>query len=115
MKEKIINSVEKLDTEDKNKVLELAKYSQLDKAKVQHRLSHVASLLRDKALESDMLSHEGVADFKEVAINLLTKVLPHWSNERINEEIRYFRGHSRLNYDRIFSELYIINMHYKNN
>lgn len=113
MKEKIINSVEQLNTENKNKVLEMAKYSRIDKPQVQRRLSHTAGLLMDKALQCDMLSREGVADFKEVAINLLTNAFPHWSNDRVNEEIRYFRGHSRLNYDRIFSELYIINLHYK--
>lgn len=115
MKEQIINNVEQLDTESKNKVLEMAKYSQIDKARVQSRLSHTAGILRDKAFECDMQSREGVADFKEVAINLITKMFLYWSNDRINEEIRYFRGHSRLNYDRIFSELYIINKHYKNN
>lgn len=115
MKEQIINNIENLDTENKNKVLEMAKYSQIYKAQVQRRLSHTAGLLVDKALSCDMLSYEGVADFKEVAINLLTRAFPHWSNDRINEEIRYFRGHSRLNYDRIFNELYIINKHYKNN
>lgn len=115
MNEQLMAHIEQLDTENKSKVLEMAKYSQLDKARVQRRLSHTAGILRDKAFECDMLSREGVADFREVAINLLTKVFPHWSNDRVNEEIRYFRGHSRLNYDRTFSELYIINRHYKNN
>ena len=108
MKEQIINNVEKLDTETREKLIEYAKKVTIDNNSIGLRLSHIAELIRNKAFAVDMQSREGVAEFRNFANEVLSTYFVYFTDDRINEEVEFIRRNNRLNREKILRELYQI-------
>ena len=106
----IIESVEKLSTEDRANVINMGKHVYSDS--MRYWLVNISDLLRNEAISSDFSTSEGVAKFNEYCRKVLRVSFPYWTEERINKEINYFNGRSALNYEHIEWELLIINKHY---
>lgn len=108
MNEQIINSVEKLDTETREKLIEYAKNVTIDNNSIGLRLAHIAELIRNKAFALDMQSRAGVAEYKNFANKILSTYFRYWTDERIHEEVEFIRRNNRLNREKILRELYQI-------
>lgn len=108
MNKEIINSVEKLDTETREKLIEYAKNVTINPSSIGLRLAHIAELIRNKAFALDMQSREGVAEYKNFANKVLATYFNYWTDERIHEEVEFIRRNNRLNREKILRELYQI-------
>lgn len=108
MNKEIINSVEKLDTETREKLIEYAKNVTINPNSIGLRLAHIAELIRNKAFALDMQSIEGIAEYKNFANKVLSTYFNYWTNERIHEEVEFIRRNNRLNREKILRELYQI-------
>lgn len=108
MNKEIINSVEKLDTETREKLIEYAKNVTINPNLTGLRLAHIAEIIRNKAFEVDMQSKQGVAEYKNFAHKILSTYFNYWTDERIHEEVEFIRRNNRLNREKILRELYQI-------
>lgn len=112
MKENLIAQIEKLDTETREKVIEMAKNATINPNSIGLRLAHIGELIRNKALSSNMQSREGVVEYKNFANKVLSTYFKYWTEDRISEEVEFIRRNNRLNRDKILRELHQINRHY---
>lgn len=108
----LIEQVESLNFENKRKVLKMAINSQTNKNELSAIYTHCSGRLMQRALNTDMTSIEGRADFTQFATEVLGNTFQHLTSERISEEIKFFRSNSRLNYSKLNAEFYQIYTHY---
>ena len=114
MKENLIAQIEQLDTETREKVIEMARNATINPNSIGLRLAHIAELIRNKALSSNMQSREGLTEFRNFANNVLLTYFSYWTDDRISDEVEFIRRNNRLNRDKILRELHQINRYYKN-
>ena len=100
--------IEQLDTETREKLIEMAKNVTINNNSIGLRLAHIAELIRNKAFAVDMQSREGVAEFRNFANEVLSTYFIYFTEDRINEEVEFIRRNNRLNREKILRELYHI-------
>ena len=108
MNEKLMAQVEQLDTETREKVIEMAKNATINSNSIGLRLAHIAEIIRNKAFAVDMQSREGLEEYRNYANKVLSTYFVYWTEDRIREEIEFIRRNSRLNREKILRELYQI-------
>lgn len=109
----VVSNVKKLSRNDKKAVLAMAlRFKKSPYDTIQNISCTTGSLLMYKALNCNPTIPGNDQIFREYAHDILSKRFPHWSKERIDEEISYFRSKTSMHTARLQWEFKVINKHF---
>ena len=108
--------IDSLSDMDRQKVLRLAyNYNADEIGFIQNMSITTVGALQQMMCNEDYSSILGRRKMLKNATEILAPKFPHWTKERIAEEIQYISNHSTIYYDRLSWELNVIYKHYKEN
>lgn len=108
--------IDSLSIDEKNRVLRLAyNYNANTIEFLQHMSMTLGTEFANLVANSDTNSYLAIKKLKNKAYDMLIKVFPHWTKDRVNEEVNYMLGHSTMYLDRMEWELKVIHKHYIEN
>lgn len=105
--------IDSLSNEDRQKVLRLAyNYNADTIGFLQHMSMTLGTEFANLVANSNTNSYLAIKKLKNKAYDMLIKVFPHWTKDRVNEEVNYMLGHSTMYLDRMEWELRVIYANY---
>lgn len=108
--------IDSLSDMDRQKVLRLAYNFNADEIGfLQHMSMTLGTQFANLVANSDTNSYLAIKKLKNKAYDMLIKVFPYWTKDRVNEEVDYMLGHSTMYLDRMEWEMKVIYKHYIEN
>lgn len=103
-------NLENLTENQINHLKEISNYCYTNENDFRVRISiRLVSRIQDVALNTRWDDNISVVEYKEYATKLIKMWFPHWSDDRILEEINNIRTKNSININRLVREMYFLN------